>query len=155
MPHTADTRRTTRALSGGIALAIACLSACTVIRENQANDALERSNAAKERALADETARGEALRARQRTLLADLQDRQMTLDQLDARLEQLRVQNDQLVTANREQEDRKRQLAKTLADGRADLAQTRGRTDLSDAEKLRRIESLKQAIRQQLALQLN
>ncbi len=138
-----------------LAIVIVATTGCTVLDEKRKLDADQVRVHDKETALSSEQRRGASLEAEKQGLMRDLSDRRVTLEQLDGRLAQLQAQNANSVGTTKAQQDRNDRLASAIAARRAEIKVLGNRTDLLDAEKLRRIDALKQQIGQQLEFQLH
>lgn len=119
-------------------------------RENR--DAEQRI-AVKQRQLEELETQQEKLRKRKQALLTELDERQMTIEQLDRALKNIRNENDRLVARTRDQNRRKQALEREFAAYQNQLdALNAGGMSLEDKE--RRLQELKATIRKYLTLDL-
>lgn len=127
---------------------------CTIIDGQRQNQETAERIRGKEATLTREEQQQATLNAERQRLARDLANQRMTLDEVNARLDRLQQENERSAVATQEQRDRKNRLQQQIAARKAELAQLRNSNDLPDAEKTRRIETLKQQISQQLEFQL-
>jgi len=87
-------------------------------------------------------------------LAADLKNKQITLDELDARLEKYKTANARLVTANETQRRKKADLDQRIRESQRKVNTVRNDKALPDREKQRKIEELKNEIKEYLKMGL-
>jgi predicted transcriptional regulator len=143
------------------ALAVA-LYGCTIVQLHSDEKAEAAKVNASEIALQAEQQRADALNRRKNELTDDLTKGQLSLDELNQRVDQLRAATAQDMTANasvRRARDadvlERKRLIEKIQDGSAQIAALQQSPDDSNAEKLARIAFLKRQIGQQLDLLLH
>jgi len=85
-------------------------------------------------------------------LAADLKNTQMTLDELDARLEKYKRANARLVTENESQRRKKAYRDQQIRESQKKINKLRNDRELPDQEKQRRIEELTSEIKEYLRM---
>jgi peptidoglycan hydrolase CwlO-like protein len=110
--------------------------------------------AEKERELTIHEDQRTALVREQKNLLADLETKQMTVNELNAKLEHLRKENAQTTAETEAQQKKKESLESQLRKYQADLAAIPKDNRLPDPEKRKRIDELKKQISAHLKLML-
>lgn len=148
-PHDRMTSRSAAAA----AAALCCLAGCTISQLKQDVAQTQARIEDKQRALdASQVQQGE-LRQEQVRLASELGSRQLSLSELNHRLDQLQAANRRSMAATEEQREQKRRLDEQIRKHKQELAQIQAPNGLSDDDKRRRIEQLRQEIKKQLELQ--
>ena len=145
-----------------VSLCFLCsLPGCTVMEMHQDVQERESRIEVKESMLAEAQKEQKALEERRSRLVSDLKTRQMTLDDLRARLDDLQMQNRRAATASEEQKSQQRELDRKIAlqkreveRQKQEIVQLEKANALSEANKRQRIETLKSEIRKQLEVGL-
>ena len=138
-----------------VGVSLAGLAGCTIAQLQHDVNEREMRIADKERDLQEEGNRRSALQQEQQQLVADLDSKQMSLNDLSRRLERLQAENRRSNAVTVEQRQRKQRLDEQISKHRLELAQLQKRDDVSSEEKKRRIEDLKREIKKQIELQLH
>jgi len=131
---------------------VCAASGCTVIGQYKDLQDTNVRVQGKETELAHEEERQAELQSQMKQLSADLNDKKMTSDQLDARLAVLQKQNQRAATDNDAQRTKKRELDTQLVQYRAELAAMKQKPAADPEEQRRNLERLKGEIRKRLAL---
>jgi hypothetical protein len=138
------------------------LNGCTIVQLQRDEKAEAAKVNASEVALQAEQQRADVLNRRKNELTEDLTQRQLSLDELNQRVDQLRAATAQDMTANasvRRTRDadvlERKRLIEKIQGGSAQIAALQQSPDGSNAEKLARIAFLKRQIGQQLDLLLH
>ena len=125
-------------------------------------DQLQRSNESdihrveqKQAALQAEQDRSARLARQEDLLAAELSERQVSLKELNDRVETLQVQNGRAIAGNDSQRQEYRALIGRLYQTNQQLASLQGGTDASTEERRQRIDYLKSQIKAQLELLLH
>jgi chromosome segregation ATPase len=118
------------------------------------NAAAETRIATKEGELRAQEDQRSALLKEQKSLLSELDNKQMTLDELNAKLNALRTENAQIKADTAAQQKQKESLDLQIKKYQADVAALQKDNRLPDDEKRRRIDDLKKQISAQLKLML-
>jgi hypothetical protein len=134
--------------------ALAALGGCTILDMQRDESADEARIHDKEVALQAEQARADQLNGQETQLEADLAQRQLSLVELNQRVEELRTANSRDSNENDIQRIERRQLLGQLQRTNAELAALHKNSDMS-ALKQERIEFLKQQLATQLDLLLH
>ena len=143
------------ALRAAAMLAVVLVAGCTVVEENRNLRAQEVRIDQKQVALNQEEAQQRQLRQRQQDLMRDLNNAKLSLDDLQRRIDELRAANARVAATTGQEQARQRRIDQELVSRRGEIGALNKRSDLPDAEKLKRIETLKRQIHDQLALQLS
>src|SRR5271165_1409052 len=138
-----------------LASAVVALSGCTIAELQREEKADAESVRQKQAAVQAEQARSDALGQQQQQLKADLARRQMTLAELNARVEQLRAANDKDSAANADVRRERDHLIAKIHDSGVQLVALQQDPDNSSAQKQARIDYLKRQIQDQLDLLLH
>jgi hypothetical protein len=140
----------------------AVLNGCTIVQLHHDEKAEAAQVSASEAALQVEQQRADALNRQKDALTDELTKRQLSLDELNQRVDQLRAANAQQSTANegtRRARDadllERKRLIEKIQEGSAQIAALQKSPDNLSAEKLQRIAYLKRQIGQQLDLLLH
>jgi len=136
------------------AIAISSTSGCTVAQLKEDVNQSQNRIDEKQQVLQGEEVQQDALRREQQRLRRDIGSKQMSLDELHARLDRLQAENRRNAAVSQQQQEKKRRLDKELTDRKLEITQLQN-SDLSVAEKNRRIEALKRKIQQELDLGLH
>lgn len=139
--------------AAGFLFAACAQSALMQIRSD--NEAAEARIATKEQELKATEDQRAALLNEQKKLMSELETKPMTLDELNAKLENLRKQNARIKTDTAAQQKKKESLELQIGKYKADIAALQKDNRLSDDEKKRRIEDLKKQISAHLKLMLS
>jgi len=134
-----------------IALMISALCGCTVMQLRNEVKTDEVRLAAKTDELEIEEARQAQLQQEIAQLKTDLPTRQMSLDDLKARLEQLQRANDATLAQTRTQQDKKRERAAKLQRHQKEVVAIE-QSGGSLEEKQKRLQHLKDEIRKSLSM---
>ena len=118
------------------------------------NAAAETRIATKEGELRAQEDQRTALLKEQKSLLSELDNKQMTLDELNAKLNALRTENTRIKADTAAQQKQKESLDLQIKKYQADVAALQKDNRLPDDEKRRRIDDLKKQISAQLKLML-
>ncbi|MBA4142884.1 MAG: hypothetical protein H0X43_07730 [Nitrosospira sp.] len=130
---------------------IPALFSCTVMELRQEVKSDESRVTSKEDELRIEEARQAQLQEEVKTLQQDLATRQMSLDDLEARLIELRKVNETTLAKTREEQGRKRQRETTLKKHQKAVTEIQ-QSGATIEEKKKRLEHLKGEIRKSLVL---
>lgn len=146
------TQWTMRASTGAtvVALLLPVIGGCTLAQLNQQVDASQARVNAKQKELDAEQTRQAALHQDMLDLSQELEQRQMSLDDLNARLEQLRQQNAKAAAATSAQQARKRQIQAQIKSYQDQLAAIQRNPGMTDAEKRKLSAHLQDEIRKAL-----
>ena len=142
-------KRSFASILAGIGLA-AGLQGCAIEQMKRDNQATEARIAAKEAELEEQKRRNAALDVERRNLLVDLRNREMTVAELKARVEKLRALNAATASATAEEKKRRDERARQLADTANQAQVLEQDPTLSDAEKKKRLEALREKTRRML-----
>jgi chromosome segregation ATPase len=126
------------------------MSACTLTQLNQQVDAGQARVDAKQQELDVEQARQAALHQEMLGLSAELNQRQLSLAELNARLERLRQQNARAAEATAAQQARKRQVQAQIKSYQDQIGALQRNPTLSDDEKRKLSAHLQDEIRKAL-----
>ncbi len=145
-----------RCLTLGLCVLIP-LSGCTVMEMRKDVQQREVRIESKAAQLKEADQQHDALKQRQVALVSDLNSRQMTLEDLQARLDQLQAQNRRVAASSDEQKARQRDIDRQIAlqkqeveRQKLDIARLEKTNAISDEKKRERIQALKNEIRKQL-----
>jgi len=139
--------------ASGLLFAACAQSALMQVRSD--NEAAEARIATKEQELKATEDQRTALLQEQKKLMSELETKPMTLDELNAKLEDLRKENARIKTDTAAQQKKKEDLELQIRKYKADIAALQKNNRLSDDEKIRRIEDLKKQISEHLKLMLS
>jgi len=139
--------------ASGLLFAACAQSALMQVRSD--NEAAEARIATKEQELKATEGQRTALLQEQKKLMSELETKPMTLDELNAKLEDLRKENARIKTDTAAQQKKKEDLELQIRKYKADIAALQKNNRLSDDEKIRRIEDLKKQISEHLKLMLS
>jgi septal ring factor EnvC (AmiA/AmiB activator) len=138
------------------------LFGCTVMQIREENKQAELRIASKEKILSDEEIKAQQLKQQRddlekekERLLLELDTKQMTLDELFADLEKLERENARLQKQSEKTSIQEQNLAQQLRHYKEEITELRGDQPISSADKARRIEELKEEIRNYLRLGLD
>lgn len=134
-----------------LAVLTSALCACTVMQLKKDVEQDEARVAGKEGELKSEEARQAQLREEIARLQEDLSTRQVSLDDLQSRLEQLRRANANTLDATQEQRVRKQRREVKLKTHQKELVKIQ-QSDATITEKKKKLEHLKEEIRKSLNL---
>src|SRR5262249_36836100 len=118
------------------------------------NEAAEARIATKQGELRAQEDQQAALLKEQKSLLSELDNKQLTLDELNAKLNALRTENTRIKADTAAQQKQKESLDLQIKKYQADVAALQKDNRLPDDEKRRRIDDLKKQISAQLKLML-
>jgi chromosome segregation ATPase len=136
-------------------LAIAGLGGCTIAELQREEKADAESVQQKQAALRAEQTRSETLARQQEQLKADLAQRQLSLDELNARMTQLQAANARDSAANDEVRRQREHLIGKIHDTGTQLVALQQAPDNASAQKQAQINFLKHQIQDQLDLLLH
>lgn len=138
------------------------LFGCTVMQIREENKQAEQRIASKEKILSDEEIKAQQLKQQRddlekekELLLLELDTKQMTLDELFADLEKLERENARLQRQSEKTSIQEQNLAQQLRHYKDEITALQGNQPISSADKVRRIEELKEQIRNYLRLGLD
>lgn len=139
-----------------VSMILACgLAGCTIAELRRDVDRTQSRIDEKQQVLQAGETRRDALEQERQRFVADLDGKRMSLDEMNRRLEQLQAQNRRASATTAQQQAQQRRLDEQIDKHRTEIAQLQKRDDVSDEDKRRRIEQLRQEIRKQLELQLH
>ncbi len=133
---------------------LACLGGCAIADIRADNDAARGRIAVKTTTLASEEQAQAQLTTQRDQLMADLDGRRLTLTQLSARLDALGKANDAAPVATAADRQRKQDRAKKLTEMKKQTQTLDQAPGLSQDEKARRADALKEQTRKALELLL-
>ena len=143
-----------RSYSAAAFVALFLSSACAITQLQRENEESQRRIDEQERVLQAQESQRAAQLSRQRKLLAELESKQMTLSELNARLGDLQRENDRIKADTAAQRNTQARLDSQLKQYKADIIALEKNNSLPNAEKQKRIEELKKQISAQLKLML-
>ncbi|HJV64619.1 MAG TPA: hypothetical protein VJ550_02680 [Geomonas sp.] len=137
-----------------VAGCLAAASGCAVMNMKQENEQREVRVQAKEQQLQQLQREEAALNADKRRLLSEIQEGHADADRLEARLSGLRQENAKLKAETERQKSQKQALDKRLKKYQQELSALRSDKSLSDQQKRKEIDELKEQIRLYLMMEL-
>jgi hypothetical protein len=135
--------------------ATAAFNGCTIAELQRQEKADAESVRQKQAAVQAEEARNETLSRQQGQLKADLAHRQLSLDELNARMAQLQAANDKDLAANEEVRRQREHMIVKIHDTGTQLVALQQAPDNASAQKQAQIDFLKRQIQDQLDLLLH
>ena len=132
----------------------AVICGCTLAKLQQESSAMETRIDQKEQDLKQLENRQTVLMAERQKLLSELDDKQVTLNELYAGLDRLRIENARLKVDNERQQREKQRAEAEIQKFQAEISRLNSDNRLPDKVKRERIESLKKQIKTYLQLML-
>lgn len=133
---------------------VALASGCAIQEQVKTNVALEQGNAQKEAELQRLQSQNQALRAENLSMQADLKAREMSAAELTTRLNKLKDMNEHTAAANEEERRRRSERTRQIDQAASEAKAIESNRNLSEAEKRRKLDALREKTRQMLQLLL-
>jgi septal ring factor EnvC (AmiA/AmiB activator) len=131
------------------------LAGCTIVQMRADNERHEQQVQTREQELQREMQTQDQLQAERQRLLDDLRSRELTLDELKVRLEQLQRLNASLLADTQEEQRRKAARAKQLNEAANQVNGVEHDPSLTPAAKAKRLEDVRNELRKTLELLAN
>ena len=131
------------------------LAGCTIVQMRADNERHEQQVQTREQELQREMQTQDQLQAERQRLLDDLRSRELTLDELKVRLEQLQRLNASLLADTQEEQRRKAARAKRLNEAASQVNSVEHDPALTPAAKAKRLEDVRNELRKTLELLAN
>lgn len=130
------------------ALAACCACAgCALVQMNDANDQLAAGNDVRRAQLERERQENAALMSERTRLQDDLARRNMTADELSARLDELKRRNDAAAASDEQERQRRAERSRQLSEAQAQVKAISQQPSLSPEAKERQLEQTRQRVR--------
>ena len=127
---------------------------CTLIQEQREVRDREQRISIKEKQYEDLMQQERMLKEEKKSLLSELEAKQLTLDQLSARLTKLQNDNAQIKADTNQQQEEKERLDQQIRQYQEDINTLKKNNQLSDRDKQQRINSLREEIKKYLEIGL-
>ncbi len=131
------------------------LPACTIVQMRADNARQEQQVQSKEQELQRETQTQTRLQAERQRLLDDLRSRELTLDELKTRLEQLQRLNASMLATTQDEQRQKAAREQRLNEAASQINGVEHDSTLTPAAKAKRLEELRNQLRKTLELLAN